>query len=327
MRLDNAKRLLEIAIGMQSFTGMSLKEIREKYSIDHRTAQRYREAVTELFPNYEVIESENRERRWRISPGTLDRLLGATSEEVASLKVAARNMQRENMHTDAARLLALKDKILVSMKGQSRSRIETDAEFLAEHEQFVVKPGPSASVSTEIYQKLRHAVLSDFEIEITYAKQDGKTSKRRVRPYGFLMGHRHYLLATEVRRPVQPKLFALPRIKSAKATNKPFNRNPEISVRKFAESSFGVFIDPQGPVKVKWLFSPTAAPVAREFLFHPTQKMKPQKDGSLLVEFEASGLLEMAWHLCMWGDQVEVIEPKTLKDMVDLKCLKWDKLP
>jgi predicted DNA-binding transcriptional regulator YafY len=35
-------------------------------------------------------------------------------------------------------------------------------------------------------------------------------------------------------------------------------------------------------------------------------------DGSLLVEFTASGWVEMAWHLMSWGSAVEVLEPPEL---------------
>jgi predicted DNA-binding transcriptional regulator YafY len=44
--------------------------------------------------------------------------------------------------------------------------------------------------------------------------------------------------------------------------------------------------------------------------------MVEEEDGGLLVTFEASGLVEMAWHLAKWGDAVEVIEPAALREMV-----------
>jgi predicted DNA-binding transcriptional regulator YafY len=44
--------------------------------------------------------------------------------------------------------------------------------------------------------------------------------------------------------------------------------------------------------------------------------MIEQDDGGLIVTFEASGLVEMAWHLYKWGDAVEVIEPPALHEMV-----------
>ena len=65
-----------------------------------------------------------------------------------------------------------------------------------------------------------------------------------------------------------------------------------------------------------WRISPAAAATAREFEFHPNQEMVEQEDGGLIVTFEASGLVEMAWHLYKWGDAVEVIEPAALREMV-----------
>ena len=52
-----------------------------------------------------------------------------------------------------------------------------------------------------------------------------------------------------------------------------------------------------------------------------------QEDGTLLVSFQAGGELEMAWHLFSWGDCVEVIEPKTLADLIADHRPRWDALP
>ena len=84
----------------------------------------------------------------------------------------------------------------------------------------------------------------------------------------------------------------------------------------YAAQSFGSFHADLEFIRVVWLFSPAAAASAREFEFHPKQEMVDQDDGGLLVMFEASGLVEMAWHLYKWGDAVEVIEPAALREMV-----------
>jgi predicted DNA-binding transcriptional regulator YafY len=55
---------------------------------------------------------------------------------------------------------------------------------------------------------------------------------------------------------------------------------------------------------------------AREFEFQPNLEIVEQDDGRLIVTFEASGLVEMAWHLYKWGDAVEVIEPPVLRNIV-----------
>ena len=55
---------------------------------------------------------------------------------------------------------------------------------------------------------------------------------------------------------------------------------------------------------------------ARESNFHPTQRLTEQPDGSLLVELEAGGLLEMCWHLVTWGSEVEILRPKRLQRLM-----------
>ena len=69
--------------------------------------------------------------------------------------------------------------------------------------------------------------------------------------------------------------------------------------------------------EVIWRFSPQAAAHARGFEFHPGQTLEDQPDGWLIVRFSAAGHLEMAWHLYLWGDQVEVLAPERLRRMVE----------
>ena len=70
-----------------------------------------------------------------------------------------------------------------------------------------------------------------------------------------------------------------------------------------------------------------AAQVAEEFVFHPNQEVTKEKDGALTVRFTAGSTLEMAWHLYIWGDKVEVIEPKNLWQMIKKQRVAWPALP
>ncbi len=36
-------------------------------------------------------------------------------------------------------------------------------------------------------------------------------------------------------------------------------------------------------------------------------------DGSVIVRFTASGALELIWHIFTWRDQIEIVEPESLK--------------
>lgn len=111
--------------------------------------------------------------------------------------------------------------------------------------------------------------------------------------------------------------YRLDRITQARLEADSFARDPGFDLTTHAARAFGSFHTDAEYGEVTWRFSPAAAPTAREFLFHPTQEMTEEADGSLTVRFTASGHLEMAWHLYMWGDAVEVLAPEPLRDMVD----------
>ena len=80
----------------------------------------------------------------------------------------------------------------------------------------------------------------------------------------------------------------------------------------FTKDCFGVYKEP--PFEVEWLFDREVAAEAEKYIFHPTQKIKHNQDGSLTVKFCAGGRTEMDWHLYTWGKHVEVIKPKDWYD-------------
>lgn len=96
-----------------------------------------------------------------------------------------------------------------------------------------------------------------------------------------------------------------------------FQRDPDFDIETYSTFAFGSYFSEAEHGLVRWRFSPRAASVAREFMFHPTQVLTDMTDGGLLVEFTASGWIEMAWHLMSWGDAVEVVEPPQLINILD----------
>ena len=120
-------------------------------------------------------------------------------------------------------------------------------------------------------------------------------------------------------------MFSLPNISSVEVMDEYFERDEEFDLEDFAKKSFGLFHE--DPFDVVWKFSPRAAKDAKDFVFHPDQKMQHQDDGSLIVRFRAGGALEMCWYLFSWGKDVEVLEPKHLADMLRDNRPKWPGLP
>ena len=159
-----------------------------------------------------------------------------------------------------------------------------------------------------------------------YTRYKDSISQRKVHPYGFLYGHRHYLVAYNLLKGEEGhRMFSLPNISSVEVMEEYFERDEEFDLEDFAKQSFGLFHE--DPFDVVWKFSPRAAKDAKDFVFHPDQKIQHQDDGSLIVRFRAGGALEMCWYLFSWGKDVEVLEPKHLADMLHKHRETWPGLP
>lgn len=328
MRHEKADNLLQLALEMQARrSGLSLGDIEDRFGVGRRTAMRMRDAAMRTFPQIEEVETGERTKRWRIPTGTLDRLVAVSVEELAALESAIRLLERDNRQDEAADLAGLSTKLRALLKPDIARRVEPDVEALLEAEGLAARPGPRLRIELGVVEELRQALLACRKVRIRYRNRRIKTVKERlVHPYGFLHGHRNYLVAFhENPKANTVALFALPHIKSVEITAEPFERPPGFDLQEFAARSFGLF---QGnPMDVVWRFAPEAADDAEEFVFHPSQRVDRQPDGSLLVRFRAAGDLEMAWHLICWGDKVEVLEPPSLANMVAGHRVAWPALP
>ena len=328
MRYEKCEKLLQLALEMQAArTGLSLQDIEERCGVGRRTAQRMRDAILRLFPQADEVSSDERIKRWRIPAGVLDRLVGVGTDDLADLEFAINLLRRENLPDRAASLEGLSAKLKALMKPDVALRVEPDLEALLESEGLAMRAGPRPRIRLIVQEELRYAIKACRRVYIHHRNRVTRRLGRRiVCPYGFLHGHRHYLVADNSQgRGHDYRLFSLPNIERVEVTEDVFERDETFSLQEFAERSFGVF--QEEPFKAVWRFLPDAADNAREFLFHPKQVLEDQPDGSLIVRFRAGGALEMCWHLYMWGDQVEVIEPKELVKMCHRNRSDWPGMP
>lgn len=55
---------------------------------------------------------------------------------------------------------------------------------------------------------------------------------------------------------------------------------------------------------------------ARRWRFHPTQTVTPNPDGTVKVCFRSGGMRELAWHLFTWRDNVKIVAPERLREVM-----------
>ncbi|MHB8954861.1 MAG: helix-turn-helix transcriptional regulator [Pirellulaceae bacterium] len=102
------------------------------------------------------------------------------------------------------------------------------------------------------------------------------------------------------------------RIEEAEVTPVHFNRPEDFDLRDHLAKSFGVFHG-EGEVHVKVRFSPGVVRYVTESKWHSSQHLTPQKDGSLIAEFDLGHTEEIKRWIQSFGKHAVVLEPDQLR--------------
>jgi predicted DNA-binding transcriptional regulator YafY len=320
MSFEKAQQLLELATFVASHRlGVTLDDVVERFGISRRTAQRIMHALEAQFPDTESGFDQEGHKRWRLQTGALRDLLTLTADELAALDLGIETLERDALGVEVIQLRRLREKILALVPRSKIARVETDHEALLEAQGLASRPGPSARIAPEIASTISTALKSSQRLRFVYhSRGSEEPTARVVEPYGVLIGIRRYLVAKPKADTGGPlRYYVAERIQKAELTGESFVRDPLFNIDQHARKAFGAFQNDSEYGEVVWKFKPTVASHARTFLFHSTQVLEDLPDGSLVVRFEASGHLEMCWHLYMWGDQVDVLAPEVLRKMVE----------
>lgn len=299
--------------------GVSLAEIEEILERDYRTAQRVIRALGQCFPELEKVKDDESDKaRWKLPYKSVAPLLAPTPEEMAALSLALDMLGKGAGKNQVEALRCLHAKILALIPDDRSRRLAADEEALLMALGHAARPGPRLLGSEAVDVAISTALKGTSQLRILYRGWKDKVARERVvAPHGLLLGARRYLVAIDLGKTgggIQH--FRVDAIEEATVLPQSFVRKEGFDLNAHAERCFGSYQQEGGIHDVAWRFAPKAVSRAEGFLFHPSQTTEREPDGSLVVRFRAAGLLEMCWHLYMWGDAVEVISPPELVQMV-----------
>lgn len=320
MSFWKAEQLLALAtLAASRHQGISLDDVIDRFKVSKRTAQRMLHTLEAQFPDALTFQDDEGRKRWSLPSAPLRDLMTVNAEELAALDLAIEAMRQSGGAFESQELLNLREKILALIPRAKAARLVTDHEALLEAQGLAARPGPRQHIDPKVSAALAEAIKACRIIVVSYLSRTAEDlADRRLAPYGLLTGIRRYLVA----RPAEDltgeaRLFIIENIADVQVTADSFIRDPIFNLQSFANRAFGIFQNPEEYGEVVWRFSPQAAGRARSFVFHPSQQVEEQPDGTVVVRFWASGHLEMAWHLYQWGAEVEVLAPPALRAYVE----------
>ena len=319
VRYERLTDIVKLAVLMQGrHTGVTLDEMEARFDVSRKTAERMRDAVEKAFGPLELAESDDNRNHWRLRSDAVRRLVPLSTEELAELETAAGTLERTGFEARAEALRELDTKLRATQHTGSLERIEGDIEALVQAEGLAMRPGPRPRLDRELLTLLREAITSCRIVEVCYLSQStGRWSRQRIEPYGLLYGNRAFLVGrTDWKHDM--RLWRLANMSEATVPGDTFARDPAFDLENYARRSFGTF--QEEPVDVVLRFTAEAKRDAAAFLFHPSQSVAENADGTLTVRFTAGGIDEMCWHLVTWGESVTVEHPAHLRQGLAAMC-------
>lgn len=311
--------ILELASFMASSpNGVTLEQIMDKFGYKRRTAERKRDKVIAKFPTKEIYVMADRKKRWKVTKNwELNQLLNSyNKDDIATLQLIKEEIKSNNKGQFVEFIDELIDKI--NYNSDKKDYNDKDIEYMLDAEGWVVRQRPHYEYDKNLLYSIRYALQSMQKIEFDYNKKDELT-KRTVHPYGVLHGRdKIYLIGfTETEDCNEPNIegvrtYSLSNISNLKVLEKNwYDVIDGFDFKEYVNQSFGIYHDEMMDIKLK--FTGSAADSAKEYFFHPTQKITEDGD-DLIVEFTACGKMEICWELFKWRTSVQILEPQELKD-------------
>ncbi len=158
------------------------------------------------------------------------------------------------------------------------------------------------------------AVLECHPIRVTYENNLGEVSNRTLEPVGIVCKRGVWYFIARVPDIDDYRTFRVDQVLDIHLYElEKFEYPEDFSINEHIGDSWGVFCNDE-ICQVKLKFSPEVSRRVKNIRYHRSQEIIEEDDnGAVTLKFEVCGLIELKTWLLQWGDQVEVLEPESLR--------------
>ncbi|MHB8156107.1 MAG: helix-turn-helix transcriptional regulator [Desulfocucumaceae bacterium] len=167
----------------------------------------------------------------------------------------------------------------------------------------------------ESLAKIIDAIKDSYRVKLWYfVANKGLETERVVEPYGLICKRQNWYLLGRCMERNDIRVFRVDQIRSVfPYSADKFTYPRDFSLKDHMSKSWGIIND--GEVKkVRVKFNKAVAHRVKSIVYHPSQRVEEQPDGSVILFFEIAGLMEFRTWVIQWGDAAEVLEPEGLRE-------------
>jgi predicted DNA-binding transcriptional regulator YafY len=293
-------RVWEILNRLDQKEALTPKSLSEDFSVSERTIFRDFEVICSHFP----VIFDREARTYQFMEGYSLQKLKISKDELMTLLLS-----REIVSKLGAPLTEKLDRIINKITTQTKSDKST------ENLPFWVDfPEVDFSKISKVYPQIEKAIRDEKRIWIKYVDLNQNVTERKFDPYSIIFSDGFCLTVgyCHLRRDIRK--FALDFIKEIDLLDEPFAKPKDFDLKRYFKSSFKIF---EGEIqKIVLKFDKEISSLVLRRKWHSSQKIKRQKHGDLIMEFELSGTEEIRPWIYTWIPYCEVIKPVSLRNQI-----------
>ena len=296
-------RLLKLDEAIRSGKYPNCSSFAKSYEVSYKTIQRDIDFLRTLGAPLEFCPQRNgffyTDMTWQMSRMELPH------EELLALLMVTRVAKLFRGTSLAEDLYSLTERVLASLHGT----INVDISMFQQYFSFL--PMPSRPVKSSVWHQLFQAIPDRIAIDMDYATPGRDSpSWRVVEPLHLACIGEEWYLAAFDRTTGDIRNFALSRVQELRSTGETFEPVP-FEPENYYSNRFGRFVGkPREACPVSIRFTAEAAHWIAEREWHPMQKIKRNKDGSIILTFPTPSMYEVERWVREWGDDATIITPK-----------------
>ena len=177
------------------------------------------------------------------------------------------------------------------------------------------QPLGAPEVNRDVVDVVYEALLQERRFHASYRKRgESATSEYMVNPLGLVIQEQLTYLVATLWDYDGPIFLALHRMESAELLDEPCRIPEGFDLQAYLDSSPLQFPEGDQPLKLEVLFDAEAGAHLRETPLSRDQKITERQDERLLIKATVADTAQLRWWLLGFGDKVEVVKPKKLRD-------------
>ncbi len=293
--------------------GATVQELAQTARVSEKTIRRDLAVMRRVgLPLSETVGSHNA-KHWKVDA---NRVLPAALrwDEAAALYMGKQLMQPLAGTQIAESFTELARKIELALSDGAKQHLDRIAKSIQ------VQPGPSTNHEPrkELLDALQLAVEDQRLTWITYQSQAAtEPVTHDVHPYALVFSKNSFYLVAFAPHHAEVRHYKLDRISNVDVQLLKFPKPADFNLEQHFAGSWSIYRGRvEKPFAVRVRFTAEVSRYIQEKRWHASQKLLPQRDGTVIAEFQLTATEEIKAWVLSFGAKAEVLEPAELREEI-----------